>query len=121
MGLIRFIIGKIILFLDWLPSPKPLNMTKEKIDSIAAYSSTLTLYEFRACPFCVMVRRFLKKNNIVLDIKDAKRDKDYAQEVISGGGKLQVPCLRIEKSPEDVEWMYESKDIVKFLTKELEL
>ena len=34
---------------------------------------------------------------------------------------LQVPCLRIEKSPEDVEWMYESKDIVKFLTKELEL
>ena len=56
-----------------------------------------------------------------MDIKDAKRDKDYAQELISGGGKLQVPCLRIEKSPEDVEWMYESKDIVKFLTKELEL
>ena len=55
------------------------------------------------------------------DFKDAKRDKDYAQELISGGGKLQVPCLRIEKSPEDVEWMYESKDIIKFLTKELEL
>ena len=35
MGLIRFILGKIILFLDWLTSPKPLNMTKEKIDSIS--------------------------------------------------------------------------------------
>ncbi|MEC9381971.1 MAG: glutaredoxin domain-containing protein [Thermodesulfobacteriota bacterium] len=121
MGIVRFVLGKIILFLDFLTSPKPIAMTQDKIDMIANYSSNLTLYEFRACPFCVMVRRFMKKNNIAINTKDAKRNKDYADELISGGGKLQVPCLKIEESTSNVKWMYESKDIIKFLSKELDL
>ena len=81
----------------------------------------MVMYEFRACPFCVRVRRFMKKNNISIETKDARKNKEYASELINGGGKLQVPCLLIQKDNKNVEWLYESKDIIKFLSKELSI
>ena len=78
----------------------------------------MTIYEFKACPFCVRVRRFMKKNNIIINIKDARRSKVFAQELIDGGGKLQVPCLKIGDS-NNSEWLYESKDIILYLKKHL--
>jgi len=32
-----------------------------------------------------------------------------------GGGKLTVPCLKIENDSGEVTWMYESSDIVAYL------
>ena len=78
----------------------------------------MTIYEFKACPFCVRVRRFMKKNNIFINTKDARRSKVFAQELIDGGGKLQVPCLKIGDS-NNSEWLYESKDIILYLKKHL--
>ena len=79
----------------------------------------MEIYEFKACPFCVRVRRFMKKNNISITIKDARRNKDFADELLNGGGKLQVPCLKI--GGDKIRWMYESKDIIIFLNSYLEL
>jgi glutathione S-transferase len=31
------------------------------------------------------------------------------------GGKLKVPCLKIEANDTDIHWMYESSDIIKYL------
>lgn len=42
-------------------------------------------------------------------------DKEHAQALMQGGGKTQVPCLRIEQSDGQVEWMYESNDIIQYL------
>jgi len=61
----------------------------------------------------------MKKNNISITTKDARRNTDYAQELIKGGGKLQVPCLKIVS--DKTEWMYESKDIISFLDNYLEI
>jgi len=36
-------------------------------------------------------------------------------DLIAGGGKSQVPCLRIETENGDVRWLYESIDIVRYL------
>ena len=36
-------------------------------------------------------------------------------DLIAGGGKSQVPCLRIEDEKGDVSWMYESLDIIRYL------
>jgi hypothetical protein len=63
----------------------------------------------------------MKKNNISIETKDARKNKEYASELINGGGKLQVPCLLIQKDNKNVEWLYESKDIIKFLSKELSI
>jgi len=119
MNIIRFILGRIILFLDWLTSPKPKNFSSDKIKHIQEKVKNMEIYEFKACPFCVRVRRYMKKNNISITTKDARRNTDYAQELIKGGGKLQVPCLKIVT--DKTEWMYESKDIISFLDNYLEI
>ena len=58
----------------------------------------LSLYQFHACPFCVKIRRYLRKNSLNIDIRDAKNDKKYRSELKELGGKIQVPCLRIENN-----------------------
>lgn len=118
MQIIRFILGRIILFLDWLTSPRPNKISRTELDAIQNKVKNMTIYEFRACPFCVRVRRFMKKNNIIINTKDARRSKVFAQELIDGGGKLQVPCLKIGDS-NNSEWLYESKDIILYLKKHL--
>ncbi len=40
-------------------------------------------------------------------------------DLIAGGGKSQVPCLRIETENGDVRWLYESIDIVRYLKTDL--
>lgn len=42
-------------------------------------------------------------------------DRENAQALMQGGGKTQVPCLRIEQADGGVEWMYESNDIIQYL------
>ncbi len=39
------------------------------------------------------------------------------KELINGGGKGQVPCLRIEDSSGEVTWLYESDDILRYIEK----
>ena len=95
MKIIRFILGRIILFLDWATSPSPITISEEERLRINTFTSCMVMYEFKACPFCVRVRRFMKRNNIVIPTKDARKNKDYAEELVAGGGKLQVPCLVI--------------------------
>jgi len=121
MKIIRFILGRIILFLDWATSPSPITISEEERLRINTFTSSMVMYEFKACPFCVRVRRFMKRNNIVIPTKDARKNKDYAEELVSGGGKLQVPCLVIPIEGKSSEWLYESKDIINFLAKELGL
>ena len=118
MQIIRFILGRIILFLDWATSPRPKKISSSELKAIQDKVKDMTIYEFRACPFCVRVRRFMKKNNISINTKDARRNKAFAQELIDGGGKLQVPCLKIGDSSTS-GWLYESKDIILYLKKHL--
>jgi glutathione S-transferase len=37
------------------------------------------------------------------------------QDLVQGGGKLKVPCLRIHENSKDTIWMYESSAIISFL------
>lgn len=43
-------------------------------------------------------------------------DRQHAAELMRGGGKTQVPCLRIESDDKD-QWLYESDDIIAYLAK----
>lgn len=51
-------------------------------------------------------------NGISLEMKDISAVADFRQELIKGGGKLQVPCLFI-----DGKVLYESDDIIQWLEK----
>lgn len=78
----------------------------------------LTLYHFSACMFCMKVRFFLWRKRIKISQKDILINPEYAQELVTGGGKRQVPCLRIENE-NTVQWLYESSDIINYFKNKL--
>jgi glutaredoxin len=74
----------------------------------------LVLFEYFTCPFCFMTRRVIKQLGIDIERRDILKNPDFKQELIKGGGKSQVPCLRIEENNQ-LTWLYESVEIIGFL------
>jgi glutathione S-transferase len=60
------------------------------------------------------VRRSAHKLNLPLEYRDVRENDRYRKELEEGGGKVQVPCLRIDRE-DNTEWMYESDDIIDYL------
>jgi glutaredoxin 2 len=77
-------------------------------------SEQYSLYQYDSCPYCQRVRRFLADNAIAVEMRDTLRDPQARRELIEGGGRSMVPCLRIERDGE-VSWLYESLDIIDYL------
>lgn len=117
MKFIRIILGKIILLLDFIFTPRGVKRTSEDQQQVDNKAQDLTLYQFEACPFCVKVRREMKRQSVKIQLKDAKKDETAREELMTGGGRVKVPCLKINKDGQET-WMYESSDIVAYLQKE---
>jgi glutaredoxin len=115
MFIIRAILGALILFFNWVFTPKSIEREANEQALINAETRKLTLYQYAACPFCVKVRRTMKRNALNIETRDAKRNEKSKEELLQGGGQLKVPCLRIEDNNGDVRWMYESGDIISYL------
>ncbi|MGF1731737.1 glutaredoxin family protein [Photobacterium kasasachensis] len=116
MKVIRWILGRVILLLNTVFTPKSIKRSEAEQKEIDDAVAQLHLYQFDACPFCVKVRRHAKRLNLPLATKDAKQAQ-WEEELVNGGGRRKVPCLRIEGEDGDVEWMYESNDIINYLDK----
>lgn len=82
--------------------------------SASSRSTTFSLYHYRSCPFCAFTRSALKHIDINVEERDIAKNPAYRTELLQGGGKAQVPCLRID-SEGAVRWLYESQDIVHYL------
>jgi len=121
MSLIRWFVGKLILFINSITLPKPILRKKIDQDKIDKETKYFTIYQFEACPFCVKVRRFIMKNSLKINLKDAKNNKTFKSELVNEGGKHKVPCLKIAKINSETIWLYESTEIIKFLKKEFKL
>ena len=70
------------------------------------------LFYFRSCPFCIKAIVAMKLMGIKIPLRNIKDDANYKSELIAGGGKKQVPCLKIKNEQGEVQWMYESSDII---------
>lgn len=116
MRFLRWFLGRIILFLDSTFAPRARELSMEEKRKIDEASSGLALYQFESCPFCVKVRRYLKAEGISLPLVDALREPARS-ELLQGGGRQQVPCLRISGEGGQVSWLYESDDIISYLKK----
>ncbi|MCZ6640050.1 MAG: glutathione S-transferase N-terminal domain-containing protein [Gammaproteobacteria bacterium] len=75
---------------------------------------TYQLFQYESCPFCYRVRQFLEATGIDLELKDTLLDVAASRELYEGGGRNSVPCLRIQRAGE-VQWLYESLDIIDYL------
>lgn len=117
MKFIRWVLGRMILLLDRLFSPRGVVRSPEAQRFVDGQTSSLVLYQYPACPFCVKVRRAMKRRSLRIETRDALRDGRARQELLEGGGKVKVPCLRILDEGHQERWLYESTDIVRYLEK----
>ena len=112
---IRWILGQIIIFIDWATRPKPIQRSAAAQAEVDKQTENMALYHFQMCPFCVKTRRQVHRLGLNIENRDARYDEKWNQELINEGGKYQVPCLKITKDDGSVEWMYESTDINQYL------
>jgi glutathione S-transferase len=88
--------------------------TNNSLDQPGA-AGNLALYYSESCWFCARVRQVTRELGLELELRDVDREAGRRAELIAGGGKGQVPCLRIEDPSGAVRWMYESADIGEYL------
>jgi glutaredoxin len=98
---------------DFFPAKEQFKRPAELQAQVDIETRALTLYQFKACPFCVKVRRVMKRLDLKIALQDAKKPA-AAEELQKGGGELQVPCLRVI-SGDKAQWIYESDNIKAYL------
>ncbi|NOQ88518.1 MAG: glutaredoxin [Gammaproteobacteria bacterium] len=112
---VRWVLGQIIIFIDWLTRPKPMQRSADAQAEVDQQTENMVLYHFQMCPFCVKTRRQIRRLALSIENRDARNDPQWNQELINDGGKYQVPCLKITASDGSVNWMYESTEINQYL------
>ena len=114
---VRWVLGQLIIFIDWLTRPKPMQRSAEIQQEVDEQTQNMALYQFQQCPFCVKTRRQIRRLALNIESRDARNDPQWNQELINDGGKYQVPCLKITAADGSVQWMYESTEINQYLDK----
>lgn len=106
-------LGRVIVFGSFITRPKAKQRTAEAQAKVNDEAKALALYQFYACPFCVKTRREIHKLNLPIELRDASTGA-HREELEREGGRVKVPCLRIEEAGV-ARWLYESNDIIAYL------
>jgi glutaredoxin len=116
INLIRNLLGCIIAAIDFMTRGSKLKRTAQAQKQVESELEQLSLFQFFACPFCIKTRRAMYKMNLPVVKRNASQGSPFRDELLQGGGKVQTPCLRIDKG-DDVQWLYESSAIISYLEK----
>ncbi|WP_164672106.1 glutathione S-transferase N-terminal domain-containing protein [Pseudomonas viridiflava] len=116
MKALRVGLGQLVIGIDFLTRPSKKKRDPAAQAAVDQSAQDLALYQFHACPFCVKTRRALRRLNVPVALRDAKNNELDRQTLLNEGGKIKVPCLRIEEGDKTV-WMYESNVIIDYLDK----
>jgi glutaredoxin 3 len=58
--------------------------------------ANVTVYSTPVCPYCIMLKQFLKDNNVTYTEKNVAADREAANEMIEKSGQLGVPVVQID-------------------------
>ena len=114
INLIRNLLGSIIALIDFITRPAKLKRSEAAQLQVEQQLDSMALYQFFACPFCIKTRRALHRLNLPIQTRNATKGSVFRAELEQQGGKVQVPCLRINQDGQDI-WMYESSAIIQYL------
>lgn len=110
-------LGAIIAFFSWLIPVKQVKRSSMEQKLTDEKTQNIKLYQFFGCPFCIKVRRVIRRLNIDIAIRDAQDRKGvFRAELLRETGKTQVPCLKITEDGK-TEWMLETSEIIAYLEK----
>lgn len=112
---LRRIIGPIMLLMDKITTPKGVKRPPGAQQQLDQATQLLALYQFKTCPFCMKVRREIKRLSLNIELRDAQHDNHHREQLLQGGGQVKVPCLRIQQDDHKDNWVYESNDVIQYL------
>ncbi|MAG77925.1 NrdH-redoxin [archaeon] len=56
----------------------------------------VTVYSTPTCPYCVMVKKFLKDNNVEFEEIDVAADQEKAKLMVEKSGQMGVPVVEVD-------------------------
>lgn len=112
---IRILLIPFMYLFEFVTTPKGVVRTIEAQQAVDQQCRNLTLYQFKTCPFCIKVRREIKRLSLPIELRDAQKNFQNRAELLQGGGHIKVPCLKVTDEQGKVQWMYESSEINKYL------
>lgn len=115
MAIVRWILSIFILTFEKVATPKGVQRKFSDQAEVNTATRKLTLYQYKACPFCVKVRFAMARLSLNIIKRDAKRSEMAKEELLTGGGQLKVPCLKIVEDDGQETWLYESSAIIAYL------
>ncbi|MBN2421917.1 glutathione S-transferase N-terminal domain-containing protein [Candidatus Woesearchaeota archaeon] len=57
--------------------------------------SKIIVYSTKMCPYCTMLKDFLREKNIEFEAVDVGEDREKAEEMIRKSGQMGVPQIEI--------------------------
>lgn len=117
---IRLILTPFMLLAEKLNTPASIQREPADQAQVDSACQQLVMYQFLACPFCIKVRKEIARLGLSIETRDAQHNQAHRAELEAGGGRVKVPCLRIETEHSDVQWLYESNDIIAYLQQQFE-
>ena len=114
---LRIVMIPFMLLWEKITTPKGIVRAPEAQQIIDLKCKNLAFYQFKTCPFCIKVRREINRLSLKIPLLDAQNNAQNREDLLQGGGRVKVPCLKITDAQGGVQWMYESADIIQYLHK----
>lgn len=113
--ILRLILGPFMLLSEFLRRPKGMIRPPAAQAEVDGQTASLALYQYKTCPFCIKVRQEMRRLSLNVEKIDAQHEGKNRDDLVSGGGKAKVPCLKITDQAGQTRWLYESGEIINYL------
>jgi glutaredoxin len=117
---LRLVLTPFMLLSEKLSTPESVTRSAEEQARADEASKDLALYQFKACPFCIKVRKEIARLGLNIETRDAQHDPEHRAALEAGGGRIKVPCLKIQQEDGSERWLYESGEIKAWLQERFE-
>lgn len=114
---LRVILGPFVLLGEFVTRPKAIVRPAARQAEVDRQCAGIVLYQYKTCPFCIKVRQEMRRLALTVQKRNAQQPGAIRDELVNGGGKAKVPCLKITDAAGKTEWLYESGEIIKYLRK----
>lgn len=112
---LRLVLGPVMLLRERLTRPVGAVRPPAVQAQVDQQCGSLVLYQFTTCPFCIKVRQEMRRLSLDIERRDAQHDLKNRVDLGRQGGQVKVPCLKIDDSTGDSQWLYESGAIISYL------
>jgi len=72
----------------------------------------IRIFSTKNCPYCITLKKFLKKHNIVFEDIDITKDERFQEEIFKKTGRFEAPVVEIDN---EIIIGFDKEKIVKLL------